>query len=81
MLAAITRLDCLAPSVDRLSQNRAFVATLMDSGVKFVAVDHPHANKLTIHILAAVPEHEREAISERTKATLAAAGRAALSPR
>jgi DNA invertase Pin-like site-specific DNA recombinase len=45
----------------------------MDSGVEFVAVHNPHANKLTIHILAAVAEHEREAISERTKAALAAA--------
>ena len=45
----------------------------MDLGVEFVAVDNPHANKLTIHILAAVAEHEREAISERTKAALAAA--------
>ena len=45
----------------------------MDSGVEFVATDNPHANKLTIHILAAVAEHEREAISERTKAALAAA--------
>ena len=41
--------------------------------MEFVAVDNPHANKLTIHILAAVAEHEREAISERTKAALAAA--------
>jgi DNA invertase Pin-like site-specific DNA recombinase len=45
----------------------------MNSSVEFVAVDNPHANKLTIHILAAVAEHEREAISERTKAALAAA--------
>jgi hypothetical protein len=44
----------------------------LDSGVEFVAVDNPHANELTIHILAAVAEHEREAISERTKAALAA---------
>ena len=59
--------------LDRLSRNLAFVATLMDAGVEFVAVDNPHANRLTIHILAAVAEHEREAISERTKAALAAA--------
>jgi len=59
--------------LDRLSRNLAFIATLMDSGVEFVATDNPHANKLTIHILAAVAEHEREAISERTKAALAAA--------
>src|SRR5262245_18056142 len=44
--------------LDRLSRNLAFVATLMDSGVEFIAVDNPHANKLTIHILAAVAEHE-----------------------
>jgi DNA invertase Pin-like site-specific DNA recombinase len=59
--------------LDRLSRNLAFIATLMESGVEFVAVDTPHANKLTLHILAAVAEHEREAISERTKAALAAA--------
>jgi DNA invertase Pin-like site-specific DNA recombinase len=59
--------------LDRLSRNLVFVATLMESGVEFVAADMPFANKLTIHILAAVAEHEREAISERTKAALAAA--------
>jgi DNA invertase Pin-like site-specific DNA recombinase len=59
--------------LDRLSRNLAFIATLMDSGIEFVAADMPFANKLTIHILAAVAEHEREAISERTKAALAAA--------
>ena len=48
----------------------AFIATLMESGVEFVAVDNPHANKLTVHILAAVAQHEREMISERTKAAL-----------
>ena len=47
----------------------------MDSGVEFVATDNPHANRLTVHILAAVAEHERGTISERTKAALAAAKR------
>ena len=59
--------------LDRLSRNLAFIATLMESGVEFVAVDNPHANKLTVHILAAVAQHEREMISERTKAALKAA--------
>jgi DNA invertase Pin-like site-specific DNA recombinase len=56
--------------LDRLSRNLAF---MMDSGVEFVAVDNPHANKLTIHILAAVAQHEREIISARTSAALKAA--------
>lgn len=59
--------------LDRLSRNLSFIAALMESGVEFVAVDNPNATKLTIHILAAVAQHEREAISERTKAALQAA--------
>jgi len=59
--------------LDRLSRNLAFIATLMESGVEFVAADNPHANKLTIHILAAVAQSEREAIASRTKAALQAA--------
>lgn len=57
--------------LDRLSRNVAFTATLMDSGLEFVALDCPHANRLTIHILAAVAEDEARRISERTKAALA----------
>ena len=45
----------------------------MEAGVEFVAVDFPAANKLLIHIMAAVAEHERMLISERTKAALAVA--------
>src|ERR1700737_4701393 len=58
--------------LDRLSRNLAFIATLMDSGVEFIAVDNPHANKLTVHILAAVAHHAREIISARTSAALKA---------
>jgi DNA invertase Pin-like site-specific DNA recombinase len=57
---------------DRLSRNVAFLANLMESTVDFVACDNPHANRLTIHILAAVAENEARAISERTKAALTA---------
>jgi DNA invertase Pin-like site-specific DNA recombinase len=59
--------------MDRLSRNVAFLAALMESGVEFVAVDNPHANRLTVHILAAVAEQEALAISQRTKAALQAA--------
>lgn len=59
--------------LDRLARNVAVVANLMESGVDFVAVDNPTANRLTIHILAAVAEDEALRISERTKAALAAA--------
>lgn len=58
--------------LDRLARNVAFIANLMESNVEFVAVDFPKANKLTVHILAAVAEHEREMISTRTKDALAA---------
>jgi DNA invertase Pin-like site-specific DNA recombinase len=61
--------------LDRLARNVAFVSALMDAGVEFEAVDFPQANRLTIHILAAVAEHEAKVISERTKAALAAAKR------
>lgn len=59
--------------LDRLARNVAFISNLMESGVEFVAVDFPQANRLTVHVLAAVAEHEREMISQRTKAALAAA--------
>src|SRR5712691_147892 len=59
--------------LDRLARNVAFVSALMDAGVEFEAVDFPQANRLTIHIMAAVAEHEAKAISDRTKAALASA--------
>jgi DNA invertase Pin-like site-specific DNA recombinase len=58
--------------LDRLARNVAFISNLMESKVEFVAVDFPQANRLTIHILAAVAEYEAEAISQRTKAALTA---------
>jgi DNA invertase Pin-like site-specific DNA recombinase len=54
--------------LDRLARNVAFTSTLLETGVDFVACDNPNANKLTIHILAAVAEEEAAAISRRTTA-------------
>ena len=59
--------------LDRLSRNMAFIATMMDSNIEFVACDNPAATRLTLHILAAVAEHEREMISKRTSDALQAA--------
>ena len=59
--------------LDRLARSVAFISNLMESGIEFVAVNMPQANRLTLHILAAVAEHEREMISQRTRAALAAA--------
>jgi len=47
--------------------------TLRDSGVRFLAVDMPEANDLTVGIMALVAQAEREAISRRTKEALAVA--------
>jgi DNA invertase Pin-like site-specific DNA recombinase len=42
----------LIAKLDRLARNVHFISGLMESGVEFVAVDMPEANRLTIHILA-----------------------------
>jgi DNA invertase Pin-like site-specific DNA recombinase len=63
----------LIAKLDRLARNVAFVSSIMEAGVEFVATDAPFANRLMIHILAAFAEHERDQISQRTRAALAAA--------
>jgi DNA invertase Pin-like site-specific DNA recombinase len=68
-----SRATLLIPKLDRLGRNAAFLLNLRDSNVKFICADMPDANDLTIGVLASVAQHEREAISERTKAALAAA--------
>jgi DNA invertase Pin-like site-specific DNA recombinase len=67
------RATLVIAKLDRLARKVHFVSSLMESGVEFVAADNPHANKLTVHIMSAMAEHEAEMISVRTKAALAAA--------
>lgn len=69
----LTGASLIIAKLDRLSRRVSFLSALMDSGVEFVAVDIPHASRFTLHILAAVAEHEASMISVRTKAALAAA--------
>ena len=57
------RARLIIAKLDRLSRNVAFISALMERKVDFIAVDNPTATKFTIHILAAVAEHERDAIS------------------
>lgn len=59
--------------MDRLTRDLHFLTGLLKSDIQFVACDNPHANKITIQILAVVAENELESISQRTKAALAAA--------
>jgi DNA invertase Pin-like site-specific DNA recombinase len=58
--------------LDRLARNVHFLSGLMEAGVEFVCCDMPSANRLTLHIMAAVAEDEAKRISDRTKAALAA---------
>lgn len=58
--------------MDRLSRNVEFLAGVMNSGCEFAAADMPAAIRFMLHVMAAVAEHEAKAISERTKAALAA---------
>lgn len=67
------RATLVIAKLDRLARNVAFIANLMEAGVEFVAVDMPTANRLTVHILAAVAEDEAKRISDRTKSALKAA--------
>ncbi|TRY29779.1 recombinase family protein [Aliiglaciecola sp. M165] len=69
----LTNSILIIAKLDRLSRCVHFLSGLMRSNVNFVCCDYPDANKLTIHILAAVAEDERNKISERTKAALQAA--------
>ena len=71
LLAAISAAKALGATLviaklDRLARNVHFISGLMESAADFVACDMPAANKLTLHVMAAMAEHEREMIAKRT---------------
>lgn len=55
---------------DRLARNVGFIAMLLASNNRFIAVDMPYANKFMMYIKAAYDEQEREDISLRTRNAL-----------
>jgi DNA invertase Pin-like site-specific DNA recombinase len=71
--AKLTRSTLLVGKLDRLSRNAGFLFKLRDSGVELAAADMPELNTLLFGVMASVAQHERETISARTKAALAAA--------
>jgi len=72
-LCRLHKATLVIAKLNRLARNVHFISSLMESGVDFIACDFPEANRLTVHILAAVAEHEAAMISARTKAALQAA--------
>jgi DNA invertase Pin-like site-specific DNA recombinase len=72
-LAKMTGATLVVAKLDRLSRNVAFLASLQESKVRFVCADMPEANEFTINILAAVAQHERKTISQRTRDAMRAA--------
>lgn len=74
-LCRLTNSTLLIAKLDRLSRNAAFLLTLQESGARFVACDTPDMNETVVGIMAVIAQAERKAISERTRAALAAAKR------
>lgn len=72
-LCKLTHSTLLIAKLDRLSRNAAFLLSLRDAGVRFVAADMPDMNETVVGVMAVIAQAERKAISDRTRAALKAA--------
>ena len=64
----------LSQRVDRVSRDVEFIAKLVkDKDITLRVANLPNADNFTIHLFAAISQQEREFISTRTKAAMAAA--------
>ena len=62
----------IVAKLDRLARNVSFLSSLLENEVEIVFCDFPQANKMVLHILAAISQYEAELIATRTKQALAA---------
>lgn len=73
-LVRSTGAELLVAKLDRLSRRVSFIAQIMeDKRVKLRVASMPQADNFQLHIYAALAEQERDFISKRTIAALAAA--------
>ena len=64
--------NLIVAKLDRLARNVSFLSSLLENDVEIVFCDFPQANKMVLHILAAISQYEAELIATRTKQALAA---------
>lgn len=71
-LCRTTGSTLIVAKLDRLARNVSFLSNLLESDVEIVFCDFPQANKMVLHILAAISQYEAELTASRTKAALQA---------
>lgn len=71
-VARKTKSILVVAKLDRLSRDPEFLFRLQNSKLEFVCCDMPQADRFTIGIMIVMAQKEREDISRRTKAALAA---------
>jgi len=67
------RCTLLVGKLDRLSRSVHFISGLMESKIRFIAVEMPNASEFELNIRASLAQEERRLISERTIAAMAIA--------